>query len=112
LAVAFLEPCKLVGGERAGLHHRLHRVDELVDRGFLLVLQCIQECHEPLAQLLMDQQLPLHLGELSPHGQPKLVDLAVQRGGDLAQREPDLAQREDPIEPLHVAGGVPAVPGR
>ena len=34
--------------------------------------------------------------ELVLHHQLKLMDVTVQGGGDLAQRDPDLAKREDP----------------
>ena len=57
-------------------------------------------------------ELLLHLRELAVHHQLKLIDVTVQGGGDLAQRDPDLAKREDPVQPLHVAGGVQAVPNR
>ncbi|MBE1603929.1 hypothetical protein HEB94_000777 [Actinopolymorpha pittospori] len=94
------------------LHQCLHRFDELVDGRLGGPQDGLKQSREPYTQVALRLDGSLDGDELGTYRRAEIIEVAVERLGDLGQRHAELAQREDPVQPTDVAVGVHPVPGR
>ena len=76
-----------VGDRRFDHGHRLHGVDELVDRGLDRSLQRAEDLGQALAQAPLLGQIALDLRKVTANRLAQIGAVGVQYGLDLAQRE-------------------------
>jgi hypothetical protein len=77
----------------------------------LCLVDAVLESKDPLPHMVLSVDHLVDVFQLPVYGPGQIVNVPVERRGDVTKRHAEVAQRDDPVEPAHIVGCVEPMPG-